>query len=264
MDLDSKELGQFASEIVSEAGQLLLKLRNDPLDLEEKRDHADLVTVVDSAVERFLVDKIVERYPSHGIVGEEGVFETNVSHFDTQWIIDPIDGTTNFIHNFPYYGISVGIVHKGIGVIGVVYNPSTNELYFAEKGHGAYVNGEKLSLDKPMLLKEALVSSTMFWEDSRKKDAIHPSLLHIYKNTRGLRLVGGAAISLCEIAKGTLSAYVAPMLSTWDYAGGVIVLQEAGGVITRLDGKSVSFKESGSILAANPSIHQELLSIYTD
>lgn len=263
MDIDIKELGQFASTVVSEAGQLLIKLRKDPLDLEEKRDHADLVTVVDSAVEKFLVDKILERYPNHGVVGEEGVFETDVTHFDTLWIIDPIDGTTNFIHNFPYYGISVGIVHKGVGVIGVVYNPSTNELYFAEKDNGAYVNGERLSLKKPMLFKEALVSSTMFWEDTRKKNAIHPSLLHIYKNTRGLRLVGGAAISLCEIAKGTLSAYVAPMLSTWDYAGGVIVLQEAGGVITRLDGSSVSFKESGSILAAHPSIHQELLTIYT-
>jgi myo-inositol-1(or 4)-monophosphatase len=263
MALDIKQLGEFASMIIGEAGQLLLKLRNEPLDLVEKRDHADLVTVVDSAVEKFLIDKIAAKYPDHGIVGEEGVFEQYSSQLETQWIIDPIDGTTNFIHNFPYYGISIGIIHKGIGVIGVVYNPSTDELYFAEKDKGSYVNGVRLRLDKPMVLKEALVSSTMFWEDTTTKNAIHPSLLHIYKNTRGLRLVGGAAISLCEIAKGTLSAYVAPRLSSWDYAGGVIVLKEAGGIITQLDGRPVAF-DGGSVLAAHPSIHQELLDLYKE
>lgn len=263
MNLDLKELGQYAIDIVSQAGQLLLNLRNEPLNLEEKKNHADLVTFVDSAVEKYLVERILEKYPNHGIVGEEGVFETNTPTFETQWIIDPIDGTTNFIHNFPYYGISVGIVHNGVGVIGVVYNPSTNELYFAEKDNGAYLNGQRIRLDNPMLFKEALVSSTMFWEDTRKKNAIHPSLVHIYKNTRGLRLVGGAAISLCEITKGTLNAYVAPMLSSWDYAGGIIILKEAGGIITRLDGKPVTF-EGGSILAAHPSIHKELLTLYTE
>ena len=256
------ELGAFASDIVREAGTLLLKLRKEPLELEEKSDHSDLVTIADNAVEQFLIDKILERYPNHGIIGEEGMFDRESSHDDTQWIIDPIDGTTNFIHNFPYYGISVGIAHKGEGIIGVVYNPLTDELFYAEKGNGAYVNGVRLHLNKPILLKEALVSTTMFWEDVRTRDALHSSIIQIYKKTRGIRMVGGAAISLCEIAKGTLNAYIVPMLSTWDYAGGAIILKEAGGTITQLNGSPVSFKWGGSLLAAHPSIHQDLLHFY--
>lgn len=263
MNFDIKELGNFAISIVREAGALLLELKNKPLGLEEKHGHSDLVTIVDSTVEKFLVDKILGKYPTHGIVGEEGVFENEDFHFDTLWIIDPIDGTTNFIHNFPYYGISVGIAHKGVGIIGVVYNPLTDELFYGEKDNGAYVNGGRLSLNQPISLKEALVSTTMFYDDLRTRKNMHPSIIQIYKETRGLRMVGGAAISLCEIAKGTLNAYVVPMLSTWDYAGGIIILKEAGGTITHLNGKPVSFKYGGSLLAAHPSIHQDLLDIFT-
>ena len=259
MELNIKELGKYAASIVSEAGALLLKLRKEPLELEEKRDHSDLVTIVDSMVEKFLVDKIAEKYPNHGIVGEEGINEANAFDSDTQWIIDPIDGTTNFIHNFPFYGISVGIVHKGVGLIGVVYNPVTDELFYAEKDNGAYVNDVRLNLNQPILLKEALVSTNMFWEDERTKDALHPSIIEIYKKARGIRMVAGAAISLCEIAKGTLNAYIVSKLSTWDYAGGVIILKEAGGITTQLNGSPVSFESGGSILAAHPSIHKELL-----
>jgi myo-inositol-1(or 4)-monophosphatase len=264
MELNVSELGKFAEGIVRAAGELLLKLRKEPLELEEKADFSDLVTVVDRAVEKFLVESILERYPDHGIVGEEGIFEDERSDFATQWIIDPIDGTTNFIHNFPFYGISVGIVHKGVGIIGVVYNPSTHELFYGEKDKGAYVNGVALRLNKPMLLKEALVSTTMMWEDWRTKESVHSSIIEIYQKTRGLRMLGGAAISLCEIAKGTLNAYVMPALSTWDYAGGVIILKEAGGTITRLNGSILSLDKGGSLLAAHPSIHPDLLKIMED
>jgi myo-inositol-1(or 4)-monophosphatase len=263
MNFDIKELGKFASDIVTEAGALLKKLQKEPLEFTEKHDHSDLVTIVDSAVEKFLVDKIIEKYPHHGIVGEEGMFEAESSHYETQWVIDPIDGTTNFIHGFPYYGISVGIVHQGVGMIGVVYNPQTDELFYAEKDNGAFVNGDRLSLDKPIALKEALVSSAMFWEDSSTKENLHPGVIEIYKKTRGIRMVAGAAISLCETAKGTLNAYIAPMLSTWDYAGGLIILKEAGGIITRLSGDPVSLEMGGSILASHPSIHGELAAIFS-
>jgi myo-inositol-1(or 4)-monophosphatase len=206
--------------------------------------------------------KFLAKYPVHGIVGEEGVEEGGSFYHETQWVIDPIDGTTNFIHNFPFYGISIGIVYKGEGIIGVVYNPSTNELFYAEKDHGAFVNGNRLLLKEPILLKQALVASTMFWEDLSTKSALHPGIIDIYKRARGLRMVGGAAISLCEIAKGTLNAYIVPMLSAWDFAGGVMVLKEAGGIVTQLNGSPVSFLQGGSVLAAHPSIHQDLLNAF--
>lgn len=259
MNLDIKELRTFAAHIVKEAGALLLRLKNEPLEYEEKCDQSDLATNVDWEVEKFLVDKISAKYPNHEIIGEEGVAEEGFVDYETLWMIDPIDGTTNFIHDFPFYGISVGIVHKGEGIVGVVYNPSTNELFYAEQGNGAYVNGKRLLLNEPILLKQALVASTMFWENLSTKTALHPSIIEIYKQTRGLRMIGGAAISLCEIAKGTLNAYIVPMLSAWDYAGGAIILKEAGGIVAQLNGSPVSCLHGGSLLAAHPSIHQSLL-----
>jgi myo-inositol-1(or 4)-monophosphatase len=264
MSLNLNELGEFASKIVKEAGALLLKFRKEPIDLEEKGHHSNLVTVADKKVEKFLVDKILEKYPNHGVVGEEGIFENVLENFETEWIIDPIDGTTNFIHNFPHYGISVGIAHKNEGVIGVVYNPLTDELFYGQKDKGAFLNGERLKLTQPIQMKEALVTTTMFWEDVYTRDALHHSIIQLHNETRGIRMVGGAATALCDIAKGTLSAYIVPMLSNWDYAGGVIILKEAGGIITRLNGLPVSFEYGGSILAAHPSIHEELVSMYPD
>jgi myo-inositol-1(or 4)-monophosphatase len=103
----------------------------------------------------------------------------------------------------------------------------------------------------------------MFWENPKTKNTMHPSVIQIYKETRGLRMVGGAAISLCEVAKGTLNAYIVPGLSTWDYAAGIIILKEAGGTITRLNGQPVSLEYGGSLLASHPSIHRDLLDIFS-
>lgn len=259
MDINLEELGSFTKEIVHEAGQLLLKLKEEPLELEEKKSHSDLVTIVDGKIEKFLIDKILEKYPNHGIVGEEGVFDKDLENYDTLWVIDPIDGTTNFIHDFPYYGISIGIVHKGEGIIGTVYNPSKKELYYGEKDKGAYLNEKRIELNNEIEFKEALVSTTMFWEDVKTKDSVHPSIIQIYKDTRGLRMVGGAAISLCEVAKGTLNAYIMPMLNTWDYAGGVIILKEAGGIVTQVNGNPISFEKNSGLIASHPKIHKELV-----
>jgi myo-inositol-1(or 4)-monophosphatase len=256
------EIGQFAKEVVKEAGALLVRLRKEPMVFEAKRDHSDLVTFADKEIETFLVKKILKAFPQHGIVGEEGIFDQDDTYYQTQWVIDPIDGTTNFIHNFPFYGISVGVVHKGVGMIGVVYNPVTDELFYAEKDNGAFVNDVRLHLDQPITLKESLISTAMIWDNPQTKNTMHPSVIQIYKETRGLRMVGGAAISLCEIAKGTLNAYIVPALSTWDYAAGIIILKEAGGTITRLNGQPVSLEYGGSLLAAHPSIHRELLEIF--
>lgn len=260
--MDVKELGKYAKQIVFDVGQLLRIKRKTSLNLTEKKDHSDLVTEMDMFVEKNLVENILKCYPSHGILGEEGIFEGNSSEYETVWIIDPIDGTTNFIHNFPYYGISVAVVHKGEPLIGVVYNPSTDELFFAEKNKGAFVNGNKLEIKGEMKLKEALISTTMFYTDLKTKESVHKSLITLTKKARAIRMVGGAAISLCELAKGTLNAYVMPMLNTWDYAGGIIILKEAGGVVTKLNGEEVSLKENGSLLAADPSIHEEILAIF--
>jgi len=253
------ELFQFAKYIVSEAGKLLLDLKKQPLFLQDKKDHGDLVTIADQNVERFLVSKILEKYPNHGILGEEGTFSGDLSKCDTIWVIDPIDGTTNFIHDIPFYGISVGIVQNGEGVIGVVYNPSSDTLYSALKGEGAFANDEKIRIQGKVKLRDSVFSTSMFWEDPSLKDSLHSGVIQLYKDTRGMRMVGGAAISLCDIIAGRFNAYVMPMLSPWDFAGGAIIVREAGGIVTTLDGDEVDYTKSSSILASHPDIHEEIV-----
>lgn len=261
MDLITAEIGLYAKEIVRQAGTLLKDMQKEPLEMKEKKSHSDLVTIVDQKVEQFLVDKILEKYPEHGILGEEGTFVKDLSDCKVIWVIDPIDGTTNFIHNFPFYGISVAVVYEGIGIVGVVYNPSTDELFYAEKDKGAFVNDKQMRLNEPMSLSNALISTTMFWENPFKKDTLHPNVIELYKATRGMRMLGGAALSICEIASGKITAYIMPMLNAWDFAAGVIIAEEAGAVVTKLDGSPVDLDKGSSILVTHPDIHTEILNM---
>lgn len=262
MTLNISELTEFSSQIIKEAGELLIVMKKMPFEFQEKKNHGDLVTIVDQKIEEYLVQKIQEKYPEHGILGEEGIIENEISAYDTVWVIDPIDGTTNFLHNFPFYGISIGIVHKNEGVVGLVYNPSTDELFLGVKDKGAFINGKKIQIENEIELKDTVVSTSMFWKDATTKDALDDTIIQLYKETRGMRMVGGAAVSLGEIAKGTFNAYVMAMLSPWDYAGGVIFLEQAGGIVSRIDGTKVDLKESGSLIASHPSIHKELVNMF--
>jgi myo-inositol-1(or 4)-monophosphatase len=254
-----KGIGKFAVDIVMGSAILMKQLKELPLDLEEKKSHSDLVTAVDQQIEEFLVKCISDKYPKHGILGEEGVYEGTLEDKDTVWVIDPIDGTTNFIHGFPYYGISVAVVRKGIGIVGVIYNPETDELFFAEAGKGAYVNGKRISLEHKLKLRDSLISTTMFWENHETKTTLHPSIVELYKESRGIRMVGGAAVSLCEVAMGRLNAYIMPNLNAWDYAAGAVILKEAGGSLSKVNGGNVSLENGGSLVASHPDIHSELL-----
>lgn len=260
MKLNLKDIGGFASEMIKIAGEKLIELRKEALEIQDKGGYNNFQTNADTIIEKFLADTIEARFPEHGIIGEETVLKRGNPDIDITWIIDPIDGTTNFIHNFPFYGISIGIVHKGEGIIGVVYNPSTDEIFYGKKGNGSYVNGVKLDIRKPIKLSEALVTTTMYFDDSFTH--LHPGVMELYYQTRGLRMVGGASISICEIAKGTLNAYIVPSLSTWDYAAASIILKEAGGQLSQLNGKEISYQHGGSLLASYPSIHQDILNIF--
>lgn len=262
MNVNIKKLGQFASDLIKQAGVRLAQMQQNSISIEEKRSHSDLVTIADKDIEQFLVDHILKEYPNHGILCEEKTFDKELTDFDTVWVIDPIDGTTNFIHGFPFYGISIGIFHKGEGIIGLVYNPSTDELFYGQKGNGAYVNNKRMTIDKPVKENEALISTVTFWDDYKTKEKVHPAIIQLVKNTRGVRMVGGAAISLCEIAKGTFDAYIMPMLQPWDYAAGMIILQEAGGTLTTLRGESVAYTKGSSILATHPDLHKKLLQYF--
>lgn len=260
--MDFKQLGLFAQDMIKQAGKLILDLKGTPLQLEEKKSFSDLVTIVDKSVEEFLVTKILEKYPNHGILGEEGFFKEDIQSLETIWIIDPIDGTTNFIQDIPYYAISIGIMHKGEEIMGLVYNPITDELFFAHKGNGAFLNNQPLKLENSLSINEAVISTSMFWEDVETKSQLSSAIINIYHDTRGLRMLGGAALGLCDVARGRLNAYIMPMLSAWDFAAGKVILQEAGGIVTRLNGEDFLMNEKGSVIATHPDIHEDILSYF--
>lgn len=262
--MDFKQLGLFAQDMIKQAGKLILDLKGTPLQLEEKKSFSDLVTIVDKSVEEFLVTKILEKYPNHGILGEEGFFKEDIQSLETIWIVDPIDGTTNFIQEIPYYAISIGIMHKGEEIMGLVYNPITDELFFAQKGNGAFLNNQPLKLENPLSINEAVISTSMFWEDVETKSQLSSAIINIYHDTRGLRMLGGAALGLCDVARGRLNAYIMPMLSAWDFAAGKVILQEAGGIVTRLNGEDFLMNEKGSVIATHPDIHEDILSYFND
>jgi myo-inositol-1(or 4)-monophosphatase len=256
------EMYDFALEIAKIAGKMSIDLRKEPLKLETKRSHADLVTFIDKEVEQFLVNKILERYPQHGILGEEGTFKESYKNFETVWIIDPIDGTTNFVHQQQHYAISIAIAKNGIGIFGVVYDPIKDELFYAGKDDGAYLNGNKIILDDKKTIRESVISTCMFWEDPNTKENLSKTIIGLARDSRGIRMMSSAALDMCYVAIGRLDAYINPRLQAWDFSAAKIILEEAEGFVRDHKANIINTMEGSSMIACNPSIYEELLNYF--
>lgn len=257
--LDFKDMLSKAKEWAIEAGKISLKRAENPLEYTFKSSPSDLVTQVDKEVEEFIIQKILNHYPEHGIIGEEGTFERDPKEFDTLWVIDPIDGTMNFVHQQINYVVSVAVVHKGIGMLGVIYDPSRDELFWALKGEGAYLNGSPLKLDKPVNLQEALICSSLFWNQRAEELGLVNVLYDLPKKSRGIRVYGCAALEMAYVAAGRVDAYVSLFLNPWDFAGGKVIVEEAGGNTTTLDGSEIPLTEVSTVVASNPFLHPQLI-----
>lgn len=251
--------GQKAKQWALEAGKLSVERLRSPLQVTYKTCPSDLVTEVDKDVERYLVDAILRTFPDHGILGEEGTFTEEVSKFDTLWIIDPIDGTTNFIHQQQNYVVSIGVYHKGTVVAGTVYDPIRDELFYAEKGCGAYLNGVPLRLRNEKTLQESLLASSTFWNEEAMKTGMDRKIQQLAQWSRGMRIFGCAALELAYVAAGRIDGYMSVTLNPWDFAAGNLLVEEAGGKVSRANGALVHPLERGSILASNSSIHREFI-----
>ncbi|MBO8173222.1 MAG: inositol monophosphatase [Bacillaceae bacterium] len=254
-----KQWLEMAVSCAKEAGQLSLKRLKHPLDVTYKTSASDLVTAVDLEVERFVVERILNTYPNHGILGEEGTIDRSLKGVHTVWVIDPIDGTTNFVHQKQDYVVSIAVYHRGEGVVGVVYDPSRDELFHAVRGQGAYLNGKRLGLPEQMSMERALVCTSIFWNQEAVKTGLDRTIQEVARRCRGLRVFGCAALEMAYVAAGRLDAYISLSLNPWDFGAGRILIEEAGGKVTRLNGDPVSFDKKGSILASTPGIYEELL-----
>jgi myo-inositol-1(or 4)-monophosphatase len=248
------EFADGMSAIAREAGGLLMKYFVERVKIEYKGD-VDLVTVADRNSESLVIERIRERWPHHDVVGEEGArIETGS---DYRWYVDPLDGTTNFAHGFPVFCVSLAIDFRGDRLAGVVFDPTRNELFVAEKGKGAFLNGERIGVSKTRDLGESLVG-TGFPSHKRHKNPNIYFYHQITLRTHGVRRAGSAALDLCSVAAGRLDGFWEFNLNPWDTAAGVLLVEEAGGKVTDFKGGPFQLN-SRETLASNGLVHQALM-----
>lgn len=216
----------------------------------------DFVTQVDQAAEEAIIEIVRKAYPDHGFLAEESGATAADSEY--LWVIDPLDGTTNFIHGFPQYCVSIGVRHRGVMAHATVYDPVKNELFTASKGAGAYVNDRRIRVSKCLRLRDALVGTGFPFKELSRLDIYSRQLRKLMENSAGVRRAGAAALDLAYVACGRLDAFWELGLSPWDMAAGALLIQEAGGLVGDLRGDQGWF-ESGDICAATPKVFSELL-----
>ena len=242
------------AEIAREAGALLMGYFHRRVKVEYKGD-VDLVTEADRASEALITRRIRERWPEHNIMGEEGTRTEQGSEY--RWYVDPLDGTTNFAHAYPVCCVSLGLEHKDERVAAVVFDPTRDEMFTAEKGGGAFLNGQPIRVSVVSDLGECLVA-TGFPSHKRHKN---PNIFFYHQitlKTHGVRRAGSAALDLCNVASGRFEGFWEFNLNPWDTAAGVLILEEAGGRVTRFDGQPFRI-DSQETLASNGRVHEALL-----
>lgn len=242
------------SEIAREAGKLLMEYFRQHVKIEYKGE-ADLVTIADRKSEALILERVRAQYPAHDVMGEEGArIETGS---DYRWYIDPLDGTTNFAHGFPVFCVSLALEYKGKRIAGVVYDPTRPELFAAEEGSGAFLNGERIHVSKTANLAECLLATGF---PSRKRHK-NPNIFFYHQITlrsHGVRRAGSAALDLASVAAGRFDGFWEFNLNPWDTAAGVLIVEEAGGRVS--DFRGGEFKiESRETVASNGIVHEALL-----
>jgi myo-inositol-1(or 4)-monophosphatase len=219
------------------------------------KDRNDFVTEVDQKAEQEIISILRRAFPDHGILAEEsGVREGN----DFQWIIDPLDGTTNFLHGFPQFAVSIALRHKGRLEQGVVYDPMRQELFTATRGGGAMLNDRRIRVAKRDSLEGALLGTGFPFKSQQHLDAYLDMFRALFPRTAGIRRPGSAALDLAYVAAGRLDGFWEIGLNIWDMAAGVLLIQEAGGLSSDFVGGH-NYLESGNIVAGNPKLFADIL-----
>jgi len=237
------------------AGGIIMRYHNriDTLTIEEKQVN-DYVSEVDKAAENIIIDTIRRAYPSHAILAEES---GSHSGDDFEWIIDPLDGTTNYLHGFPQFSVSIALRHKGQLESAVVYDPLRDEMFTADRGNGAMMNDRRLRVTNQKSLKGALIGTGIPYCDQSYMDAYLAMLKEMAKDTAGIRRPGSAALDFAYVAAGRMDGFWELGLSIWDFAAGALILQEAGGIVTDIRGGD-RYLESGNVIAGGMKVHKEM------
>lgn len=259
--MQKSEMGLIAVHAAQEAGALLMnsfgKLRHDQIEAKMK---FDFVTEVDRASEKCVIDVIKTHYPDHKIYAEETTRDDIGGY---RWIIDPLDGTTNYIHGVPIFSVSIGLELDGDMVLGAVYDPTRDELFYAEKGKGAFLNDVPIHVSNVTQPDVALLATGYPFRIKQHIDLYQESFKRIFYKVSGIRRAGSAAIDLCYIAAGRFDGFWELDLHAWDLAASYVILHEAGGKITDFSGGD-DVLTTGNTVASNTLLHDEILDILKD
>lgn len=241
------------------AGDLIVRSADNVKNLHvDRKGRNDFATEIDRLAEREIIGIIKAAYPQHAILAEEsGLQEGN----DFVWVIDPLDGTTNFLHGFPQYAVSIALKYKNRLEVGVIYDPLRDELFTAKRGGGALLNNRRLRVTAQAALKGALIGTGFPFKTDKHLDAYLNMFRAITKDAAGIRRAGAAALDLAYVAAGRLDGFWEIGVMEWDMAAGILLIQEAGGVVTDFSFKD-NYLASGNIIAANPKMHQLMYQLF--
>lgn len=243
-------------EIAKNAGEILRSYFGKVSQVKEKQFYWDLVSEADLASEAYIISEIKKEFPGHSILSEEaGSLVESTSSFE--WVIDPLDGTTNFTHGYPMVSISIGLLVNKIPTLGVVYNPILEEFFSASKGKGATLNGNPLQVSGVKILEKSLLATGFAYDRKFVREKNYAEFCHMTEICQGVRRCGSAAIDLAYVAAGRLDGYWERGLKPWDMAAGIVLVSEAGGKVTSYEGEAFDIT-SGRILATNAHIHKLL------
>ena len=244
--------------ISKEAGELIRSKFNTDFSFEFKSNESDLVTEVDKASEKIIVDFIRKKYPGHGIITEES--EGLKSRSEYNWVIDPLDGTVNFAHGLPLFAVSIGFQKSGVTIAGVVLDIMQNNIFSAEMGNGAYENSKKIFVNQNYNLRRALLVTGFPYDVRENPENALGKFVAFTRKARGIRRLGSAAIDFCYVANGVFDGFWEVHLKPWDMCAGKLIVEEAGGLVTDFDGSQINIF-SKRILASNGKVHDAMIEI---
>lgn len=250
------ECGKFATELAKNAGSLIKKHFEQKLNKTKKdKEERNFVTRADLESEEFIINSIKKEFPDHNILAEESGSLTSLSGFI--WIVDPLDGTTNFSRNLPFFTISIALAKNDRVILGIVYQPINDELFYAEKGKGAFLNAKRIIVSENHSLSKSIVSQSFDYSNKKRRDNIK-NIQKIFFLIEGFRLLHSTALELCYVASGRYDGYMISSANPWDIAAGALIVEEAGGSVTKFDGTQWELMRP-RIVATNGLIHKELL-----
>ena len=261
--MDIKKVDAFAKEIIFEAGKRIREAFSYDIEIETKSNANDLVTNIDRETETFFIEKIKAFDPAHRILGEEGMGEKVSNLEGVVWIIDPIDGTMNFVKQHRHFFISVGLYVDGVGKLGYIFDVMREDLFYAIEGVGAWYNDSPMRKLQQLTVDEAVIGINATWVTPNSL-INHEKLINLVRTVRGTRSYGSAAMEIAFVVSGKLDAYISMRLAPWDIGAGIIIAKEVGAIATNLQGGPFTLLDTDTFIIANPYIHKQLLNDYIE